>query len=147
MKKGKKKETKGKENKVCQQKLKKSKKIVRYSSESLNSNFEIKYDNEYIEETEENDLYSRKFLSVEKHKNEYVIISINGEYLPGKILKVNKNNAAITTMQKSKLLWKWPVTANVRDFKWENIVGKIEKPVKASKTRNFYTIPELNFKF
>lgn len=69
LKKGKNKETKGKENKVCQPKFKKPQKIVRYSSENSNSNCEIKYDSEYIEETEENGPYNRKFLPVKKHKN------------------------------------------------------------------------------
>ncbi|CAK9826631.1 hypothetical protein ANTRET_LOCUS4444 [Anthophora retusa] len=69
-------------------------------------------------------------------------------------------------MQKHGRLWKWPETPDILDYEWENVqylaielgplqilsifrvfrtvLFYINDPTKASKSRNIYSVPELD---
>lgn len=94
---------------------------------------------------EENELLTNNnWLPAKKIVNEYVIFVYEGEYFPGKILRVAKTTATISSMQKCRRLWKWPEKPDVLDYEWKAVVAHINELSKVNKIRNVYSVPELD---
>lgn len=77
--------------------------------------------------------------------NEFVIFKYDGQYYPGKIIDVANVTATISSMVKCGRLWKCPERPDVLEYQWKSVQSHINKPIKTSKTRNVYSVPELDF--
>lgn len=80
-----------------------------------------------------------------KQINEYVIFTYDNKYYPGKIINVTEYTATISSMIQCGRLWKWPERPDVLEYQWKNVTSHINEPKKTSKTRNVYSVPELDF--
>lgn len=103
-------------------------------------NEEVDEGNELLNKTE-----WPAWLPVQKVVNEYVIFLYEGKYFPGKILRASKTKATISSMEMFGRLWKWPEKPDVLNYEWKAVLCHINEPMKSSKTRNVYSVPELNF--
>lgn len=86
-----------------------------------------------------------KFLPVKRQINEYMIFVYEGSYFPGKITHTTKKEATITSMKRCGRLWQWPEKPDILTYKWRDVVSHICEPLKTSKTRNVYSVSELDF--
>lgn len=81
--------------------------------------------------------------NVKREVNEFVIFSYEGELFPGQIRKINNDGADISSMQRCGLAWKWPDHVDVMSYLWSDVKATIE-PIKISKSREIFKIPELD---
>lgn len=81
------------------------------------------------------------FKPVIKSTNSYCIITNENIFHPSVILELNDDTAKIKFIRKSNFYWKW---SDILEYRWVDVVGRIERPIKVSKTKNIYRVPELD---
>lgn len=79
----------------------------------------------------------------EKKIGEYVAISYDGKFFPGRILELKDGGAIVTAMVRNGHLWKWPAREDRLFYSWDEIPCKIGTPVKFSKTRDIFNVPDM----
>ncbi|XP_049947042.1 uncharacterized protein LOC126452454 [Schistocerca serialis cubense] len=85
---------------------------------------------------------SPEFGEVVHTVGQYVIFKYEGEYFPGLITDVSDDGATISSMQKSKKSWKWPMPRDEIKFEFDEIICTILPPKQISK-RGLFSIPKL----
>lgn len=135
-----------KKGKVEQHKPKRVKRVVNFSSESSDSSVEISSGESVLDDTSGNeDSDNHNWQPLVKSINEHVIFKYEGQYYPGQIISVTDDSATVSSMVKCGRLWKWPERPDILDYQWRFLVSHINEPIKVSKTRNVYSVPELDF--
>lgn len=84
------------------------------------------------------------FKPIVKSISSYCIVTYKNKFYPGVILELSDDTAKIKSMKKSNSYWKWPEVPDVLEYEWKDVVGGINEPIKISKTRNIYRVPELS---
>lgn len=85
-----------------------------------------------------------RFKPVVRSINSYCIVKYDNVFYPGIILELSDDTAKIKSMKKSNSYWKWPEVPDILEYRWKDVVGGIEEPIKISKTRNIYKVLELS---
>jgi len=78
---------------------------------------------------------------------EYVAVKYNEKLFPGVVMAVSDTHATVSTMIQNGRLWKWPERSDQLDYDWDAVVSRIREPKKTSRTRNVYSVPELEYYF
>ena len=91
-----------KEEKARQRKMKKAKRDVQSSSESYDSNVEVSSGESIFAEPskDEGSGKNHSWNPVLRGIGEFVVFKYEDAYFPGKIVKINKAEATVTSMQK-----------------------------------------------
>lgn len=137
-----------KKNKVKVVKKKQNKSVSKILSDSSDSSVDVSSGDSVVSESSGDENLSnfnpsRKPLL--KQINEFVIFTYDNKYYPGKIINVTEHTATISSMIQCGRLWKWPERPDVLEYQWKNVTSHINEPKKTSKTRNVYSVPELDF--
>lgn len=137
------------EEKEKKSKHPKDKRIKRHLnfSESSDSSAEVSSgETEWVEPSNnEEDHEGHCWKPIWKCIDEFVVIKYNDKYYPGKILNVAETEATVSSMEKFGRLWKWPKKPDILNYQWDSVVSHIEELKKVSKTRNVFSVPELEF--
>lgn len=125
---------------------KKAKKMKIVSSSSSESSVDVSSGESEWNEVE-NDDEEVHLQPAKKEIGEHVIVRYDGKHFPGIILDCSDTCAKVSAMVACGRLWKWPERADVCDYKWEAVLGHIAEPTKVSKTRNVFSVSEMEFDF
>lgn len=141
----------GKRNKAIEQtqkimKKKKKKAAKKLEFETSSSDSEI----QAPEESEDDgcDVIDEEEVEVDlpptsKELGEFVAFSYNNNLYAGLIKSVDEDGPVISSMQSCGKLWKWPQPPDILKYSWKDVLGSINPPVKFSKTRDIFSVREL----
>ena len=74
----------------------------------------------------------------------YVIVTYEGSYFPGLVLKIGKSKVTVKAMQKSGLFrWKWPTQDDLHDYSVNEIIQIIKTPSVSNKHGHYY-VPDVD---
>lgn len=121
------------------------KRKLSFSSTSSESSVDVSSGESVWHESDQEEITEQKRQPVQKHVGEYVVFKYEGRYYPGKIIAISAVEATITAMKSCGRLWKWPDRPDILDYNWKSVIYHICEPQKTSKTRNVYSVPELEF--
>lgn len=88
-----------------------------------------------------------KWQPVRRLKGEYIVVEYDDKFYPGRIedFLADGSGAEVSCMKALGGLWKWPQPPDTLQYPWEKIVSHIPAPMKTSKTRELYSVPDLAF--
>ena len=137
---------KKKEEKNLKKKKKKPLSKKRSETESSDSSTEVSSGESAWHESESHDeAEDPKWVPVERKEGEHVIIRYDEKYFPGVIRGIEEKGAYVAAMIPAGQLWKWPQNQDLLFYNWEDVVSRIEPPRKTSKTRDLFSVSELDF--
>lgn len=109
----------------------------------LSNQERMKNGREIIEETANGEIQTISLEKCIREVGEFVVVKYEGSYFPGTIIETTKEEAKVSTMQKSLKSWKWPEIPEVTAYTWTDIVEHI-KPPKCISKKGFYSIPAMS---